>query len=124
MRFANEQIADATNRIVPDWQIANSAGVYSGMLLVEIEKPESEPLSAWFSALRSWLDANHCAPSVFARSGRRIDRLIYRISFDDPTRAHHFTQAFSHYAPTIRRATLFEREQLRAMAATQEKAAS
>lgn len=88
------------------------------MLLVEIEKPESEPLSAWFSALRSWLDANHCAPSVFARSGRRIDRLIYRISFDDPTRAHQFTVAFEHYAPTIRRATPFERDQLRAMAAS------
>jgi transposase len=94
------------------------------MLLVEIEKPEREPLSAWFSALRSWLDANHCAPSVFACSGRRIDRLIYRISFDDTTRAHQFTQAFSHYAPTVRRATPFEREQLRAMAATREKAAS
>jgi transposase len=94
------------------------------MLLVEIEKPEREPLSAWFSALRSWLDANHCAPSVFARTGRRIDRLIYRISFDDTTRAHQFTQAFSQYAPTVRRATPFEREQLRAMAATREKVAS
>jgi transposase len=94
------------------------------MLLVEIEKPENEPLSAWFSVLRSWLDANHCTPSVFARSGRRIDRLIYRISFDEPTRAYQFTQAFARYAPTIRRATPFERDQLRAMAATQEKAAS
>ena len=95
-----------------------------GMLLVEIEKPESEPLSVWFSALRSWLDANHCAPSVFARSGRRIDRLIYRVSFDDATRAHHFTQAFAHYAPMVRRATPFERDQLRAMAAAQETVAS
>jgi transposase len=94
------------------------------MLLVEIEKPESEPLSAWFSALRSWLDTNHCAPSVFARSGRRIDRLIYRISFDDAVRAHQFTVAFARYSPAIRRATPFERDQLSAMAATHEKAAS
>jgi hypothetical protein len=87
------------------------------MLLVEIEKPENEPLSAWFSELRSWLDANHCTPSVFARSGRCIDRLIYRISFDDATRAHQFTLEFARYAPTVRRATPFEREQLGAMAA-------
>ena len=124
MRFAIEQIGGATNRIVGIGKSPIQRGNYSGMLLVEIEKPESEPLSAWFSALRSWLDANHCAPSVFARSGRRIDRLIYRISFDDATRAHQFTQAFAHYVPTVRRAMPFEREQLRAMVATQEKAAS
>ena len=124
MGFAIEQIADATNRILRSGEIAVSVGNCSSMLLVEIEKPESEPLSAWFSTLRSWLDANHCAPSVFARSGRCIDRLIYRISFDDTTRAHQFTQAFSQYGPMVRRATPFEREQLRAMTATQEKAAS
>ncbi len=94
------------------------------MLLVEIEKPENERLGAWFSGLREWLDLNHCEPSVFARSGRRIDRLIYRISFDDAAQAHHFSVTFARYSPTIRRATPFERDQLQAMAASQEKAAS
>jgi transposase len=94
------------------------------MLLVEIEKPENEPLSAWFSELREWLDVNRCAPSVFIRSGRRIDRLIYRISFEDAVLAHQFSVCFARYSPTIRRATPFERDQLRAMAASQAKAAS
>lgn len=87
-----------------------------GMLLVEIEKPEGEPLSAWFSELRDWLDANRCDPSVFTPGGRRIDRLIYRISFDSAAQAHHFCQRFARYSPTIRRATSFEKEQLRTMA--------
>jgi transposase len=85
------------------------------MLLVEIEKPENEPLSAWFSELRDWLDAKHCAPSTFARTGRRLDRLIYRISFEDAALAHQFLLTFSRYSPTIRRATPFERDQLRVM---------
>ena len=88
------------------------------MLLVEIEKPEKEPLSQWFSGLRDWLDANHCTSSTFAPSGRRLDRLIYRISFDDAALAHRFLLGFSRYSPTIRRATTFERDQLRVMAAT------
>jgi transposase len=87
------------------------------MLLVEIEKPEREPLSAWFSELRDWLDANHCASSTFTRTGRRVDRLIYRISFEEAVLAHQFLLKFSRYSPTIRRATPFERDQLRAMAA-------
>ena len=86
------------------------------MLLVEIEKPENEPLSAWFSTLRDWLDVNRCAPWVFARCGRRIDRLIYRISFDDAALAHQFSQDFARYEPAIRRASAFERDQLRALA--------
>jgi hypothetical protein len=86
------------------------------MLLVEIEKPENETLANWFSQLRDWLDANRCAPSIFARAGRRIDRLIYRISFDDAARAHRFAREFARYSPTIRRAAAFERDQLRAMA--------
>jgi len=89
------------------------------MLLVEIEKPENESLGAWFSELREWLDVNHCTPSVFARVGRRIDRLIYRISFDDAAQAHQFLQKFARYSPTIRRATPLERDQLRAMGAPQ-----
>ena len=88
------------------------------MLLVEIEKPANVPLSAWFSELRDWLDANHCMPAVFALGGRRIDRLIYRISFDNTAQAHRFSLAFNRYTPMIRRANPFEREQLRAMAAT------
>jgi transposase len=90
------------------------------MLLVEIEKPEKEPLSRWFSELRDWLDANHCASSSFTRSGRRLDRLIYRISFDDTALAHRFLAAFARYSPTIRRATPFERDQLRAMSLAQD----
>jgi hypothetical protein len=85
------------------------------MLLVEIEKPANEPLSMWFSELRGWLDANHCMPAVFALSGRRIDGLIYRISFDNAAQAHRFSLAFKRYSPVVRRATPFERDQLRAM---------
>jgi transposase len=85
------------------------------MLLVEIEKPEKEPLSKWFSELRDWLDASHCASSTFARTGRRLDRLIYRISFEDAALAHQFLLRFSRYSPTIRRANPFERDQLRKM---------
>jgi hypothetical protein len=92
------------------------------MLLVEIEKPANVPLSAWFSELRDWLDANHCMPAVFALSGRRIDGLIYRISFDNTAQAHRFSLAFKRFSPMIRRANPFEREQLRAMAATGEAA--
>jgi hypothetical protein len=94
------------------------------MLLVEIEKPSNETLASWFSELRDWLDLNHCAPSVFAPAGRRLDRLIYRISFDNAAQAHQFSQKFTRYSPSIRRANPFEREQLRAMAATPISAAS
>ena len=94
------------------------------MLLVEIEKPEGETLSAWFSTLRDWLDANRCESSVFTPSGRRIDRLIYRIGFTDAAKAHRFSTCFARYSPVIRRGTAFERDQLRRMAATGEKAAS
>jgi hypothetical protein len=86
------------------------------MLLVEIEKPADEPLSAWFAILRDWLDANRCAPSVFAPCGRRIDRLIYRISFDDAALAHRFSADFARYTPVIRRASPFERDQFRMLA--------
>lgn len=94
-----------------------------GMLLVEIEKPENEPLSVWFSELRGWLDRNHCTPTGFARVGRRIDRLIYRISFDDAVTAHRFSREFARYSPTVRRASSFERGQLRAMSAARAAAA-
>lgn len=84
------------------------------MLLVEIEKPENETLAAWFSELRMWLDVNHCEPLIFAQVGRRLDRLIYRISFDNAAQMRHFTTKFARYAPTVRRTTSFERAQLRA----------
>ena len=83
------------------------------MLIVEIEKPENEKLSAWFSSLRDWLDANRCPPSAFTACGRRIDRLIYRISFQTAAQAHSFCQDFARYSPMVRRATQFERDQLR-----------
>jgi hypothetical protein len=87
------------------------------MLLVEIEKPENESLSTWFSELRDWLDANRCMPSAFTHAGRRVDRLIYRISFEDAALAHQFLREFTRYSPTIRRASSFERDQLRTLAA-------
>jgi hypothetical protein len=86
------------------------------MLLVEIEKPEQEPLSKWFSELRDWFDASHCASSTFACTGRRLDRLTYRISFEDAALAHQFLSAFERYSPIIQCATPFERGQLQAMA--------
>ena len=85
------------------------------MLLVEIEKPENQTLASWFSELREWLDLNHYEPAVFTRTGRRLDRLIYRISFDKAAQAHQFSQNFARYSPAIRRATPFERDQFRAL---------
>jgi hypothetical protein len=94
------------------------------MLLVEIEKPENQTLAAWFSELREWLDLNRCSPSVFARAGRRIDRPIYRISFEDAAEADRFSVHFARYSPTTRRAAPLEHDQLRATASSQAQAAS
>jgi hypothetical protein len=90
------------------------------MLLVEIEKPENQAVAAWFSEVRNWLDNNGSEASVLTRAGRRIDRLIYRVSFEDAARAHRFSVQFARYSPTTRRPAAFERDQLRAMAAAQE----
>src|SRR5580704_5128393 len=87
------------------------------MLFVEIEKPEGETLAAWFSELRNWLDLNHCEPLVFNRTGRRLDRLIYRISFETTAQAQQFSERFSRYSPSVRRATPYERTQLRMITA-------
>jgi hypothetical protein len=87
------------------------------MLFVEREKPEGETLAAWFSELRNWLDLNHCEPLVFTRTGRRLDRLIYRISFESSAQAQQFSERFARYSPSVRRATPYERTQLRSMAA-------
>jgi hypothetical protein len=84
------------------------------MLLVEIEKPENETLAAWFSELRNWLDANSCEPVIFTQSGRCLDRLIYRVSFENAAQAQQFSRKFGRYAPTIRRPTAYERAQMRA----------
>jgi len=92
------------------------------MLVVEIEKPENEPLSIWFSALRDWLDRNHCSPALFVRAGRRLDRLIYRISFDEAVQAQAFCAAFARYQPMVRRAVRFERNAAGASAAAPEPA--
>ena len=88
-------------------------GKYRDMLLVEIEKPANQTLGAWFSELRTWLDLNRCMSSAFVPAGRRIDRLIYRISFERTTEAHKFSTAFARYSPTVRSANPIEREQLR-----------
>lgn len=86
------------------------------MLLVEIEKPENLALATWFAELRTWFDTNHCEPAVFARSGRRLDRLIYRVSFTRAAEAHRFARAFAQYWPTVRRAGSVERDQSRTIA--------
>jgi hypothetical protein len=86
------------------------------MLLVEIEKPANQTLGGWFSELRTWLDVNRCMSSAFVPAGRRIDRLIYRISFERATEAHKFSMAFASYSPTVRMANPIEREQLRMLA--------
>jgi hypothetical protein len=86
------------------------------MLLVEIEKPETMTLVAWFSELRTWLDLNHCEPATFIASGRRIDRLIYRISFEHAAEAQQFATAFAQYSATVRRASPMERDRLRGLA--------
>ena len=83
------------------------------MVLVEIEKPANQTLAGWFSELRTWLDLNRCMSSAFVPAGRRIDRLIYRISFERATEAHKFSTAFASYSPTVRLANPIEREQLR-----------
>jgi len=86
------------------------------MLLVEIGKPENETLAAWFSELRDWLDLNHCEPLIFAQVGCRLDRLVYRVSFENVGQARQFTRAFARYAPTVRRTTYVERAPLRVKA--------
>jgi hypothetical protein len=86
------------------------------MFLVEIEKPGNETLAAWFSELRNWLDVNRCEPALFTQAGRRLDRLIYRISFDSAAQAQEFAEKFGRYSPTLRRATRYERSEAQASA--------
>ncbi|HML10133.1 MAG TPA: hypothetical protein VK432_04675 [Stellaceae bacterium] len=88
------------------------------MLLVEIEKPANQTLAAWFSELRTWLDLNRCSSSTFVPAGRRIERLIYCISFERAAETHQFSTAFERYSATIRLANRIEREQLRMLAGT------
>jgi len=81
-------------------------------------------LGGWFSELRNWLDVNRCEPSVFALAGRRLDRLIYRISFENAGQAREFAEKFARYSPTLRAPMPYERAQLRAVAAPPVKVAS
>ncbi|HYM73083.1 MAG TPA: hypothetical protein VET89_08885 [Stellaceae bacterium] len=90
------------------------------MRVVQVEKPENATLADWFSELRAWFDENHCEPWGFTRSGRRIDRLIYLVSFHDELKARQFSATFAKYAPTMRRPTIAERDALIAMANTGE----
>jgi hypothetical protein len=85
------------------------------MPVVQIEKPANQTLATWFSELRSWFDVNHCEPRGFTASGRRVDRLIYLISFDDVAKARRFSRNFSQYAPVVRHATTNEHGQFAAM---------
>lgn len=94
------------------------------MLVVQVEKPENTTLAGWFSELRAWFDDNHCAPLGFTRAGRRIDRVIYQVSFHDAAKARQFSANFSKYAPTVRRPTPSERSELRAVSASRMEAAS
>jgi hypothetical protein len=94
------------------------------MLLVEIEKPENETLAAWFSDLRNWFDVNRCEPLAFTQAGRRHDRLIYRISFENAAQAQQFSEKFARYAPTIRRADPYKQTQSRTMGTSAVTAAS
>jgi hypothetical protein len=86
------------------------------MLVVQIEKPANVTLASWFSELRAWLDENRVVPLGFSRAGRRLDRVIYQISFREPVKAREFTATFARYAPTVRRPTLGERGELIALA--------
>ena len=82
------------------------------MFVVQIEKPENQKLDRWFAEVRAWLDLHRCEPAAFVRAGRRLDRLIYKISFNEPAAARAFAQEFARYAPLMRRATLSERAEL------------
>jgi|HubBroStandDraft_6_1064221.scaffolds.fasta_scaffold356137_2 hypothetical protein len=85
------------------------------MPVVQIEKPANQTLATWFSELRAWFDVNHCEPRGFTASGRRVDRLVYLISFDDAAKARRFSRSFNKYAPVVRRATANEYGQFAAM---------
>jgi len=87
------------------------------MPVVQIEKPANQPFAAWFSGLRQWLDLNRCEAQGFTPAGRRVDRLVYLVSFKDPVSAREFSLNFREYDPVIRRPTLSERSRMAAEAA-------
>jgi hypothetical protein len=64
------------------------------MMVVRIEKPENTMLAVWFAELRSWFDENHCEPTIFSESGKKIDKLLFNVTFSDNTHAL-FRQRFT-----------------------------
>jgi hypothetical protein len=82
------------------------------MMVVRIEKPENTMLAVWFAELRSWLDENHCEPTIFSESGKKIDKLLFNVTFSDNTHARSFASAFKKYATSIRGTTKIERDSL------------
>jgi len=82
------------------------------MMVVRIEKPENTMLAVWFAELRSWFDEKHCEPTIFSESGKKIDKLLFNVTFADNTHARLFVSAFTKYAASIRDTTIIERDGL------------
>ena len=80
--------------------------------MVRIEKPENTVLAVWFAELRSWLDENHCEPTIFSESGKKIDKLLFNVTFSDNTHARSFASAFTKYATSIRGTAIIGRDGL------------
>jgi hypothetical protein len=64
------------------------------MVVVQIEKPGNMTLANWFSELRSWLDQNHCQPTLFNQPERVTGKMIFNIIFSDETQARVFSSTF------------------------------
>jgi hypothetical protein len=79
------------------------------MMVVQIQKPGGMTLATWFTELRSWLDASHCEPMLFSRSGRIMDKILFNVTFENDNHARLFAANFSKYRPSIRRAIGTER---------------
>jgi hypothetical protein len=79
------------------------------MMVVQIQKPGAVTLATWFTELRSWLDANHCDPILFSRSGRIMDKILFNVTFENDNHARLFAANFTKYGPSIRRAIGTER---------------
>ena len=79
------------------------------MVVVQIEKPGNMTLAVWFAELRSWFDDNSCQPTLFSQSGRKMDTLIFDVSFEDSAHARLFASTFTKYEPSIRSITSIER---------------
>src|SRR5712671_5900171 len=82
------------------------------MMVVQIGKPGNMTLAVWFAELRSWFDDNSCQPTLFIQSGRKMDTLIFDVSFDNMAHARLFASTFTKYEPSIRHTTSIERSGL------------